>query len=126
MTEQHGTIHWTELMTDDIDRAKAYYTALCGWDWDTMPMEEGGTYCIAKRGEEMVAGMMSLADMPGMETVPPHWMTYLAVDDVDAAVKETQAQGGVVHRAPWDVPGVGRIAMIADPSGAAIGLMTPS
>jgi len=125
MSDLHGTVHWTELMTGDIEKAKAYYAAVCGWDWDSMPMEEG-LYYIAKTGEEMVAGMMSLADMQGMENVPPHWMTYLAVDDVDAAVKETVAQGGVVHRAPWDVPGVGRIAMIADPGGAAIGLMTPS
>ncbi len=125
MSELHGTIHWTELMTGDIEKAKTYYTAVCGWEWDTMPMEEG-LYYLAKKGEDMVGGMMSLADMEGMENVPPHWMTYLAVDDVDAAVKETQALGGVVHRAPWDVPGVGRIAMIADPSGAAIGLMTPS
>jgi len=125
MSDLHGTIHWTELMTGDIEKAKAYYTAVCGWEWDSVPMEEG-LYHIARIGEDMVAGMMSLADMEGMENLPPHWMTYLAVDDVDAAVKETQAQGGVVHRAPWDVPGVGRIAMIADPSEAAIGLMTPS
>jgi len=125
MSDLHGTVHWNELMTSDIEKSKAYYEAVCGWEWDTMPMEEG-LYYIAKKGEVMIGGMMSLADMQGMENVPPHWMTYLAVDDVDAAVKATKAQGGQVHRAPWDVPGVGRIAMVADPGGAAIGLMTPS
>ena len=88
-------------------------------------MEEGD-YILAKKGDAIISGMTDLAAMPGMEDVPPHWMTYLAVDDVDAAVKDTQAMGGVIHQAPFDVPGVGRIAMIADPSGAAIGLMTPS
>ena len=125
MSEQHGTVCWSELMTHDVTKAKAYYTAICGWEFDTMNMGEGD-YHIGRIGETMVAGVMDMADMPGMADMPAYWMTYLAVDDVDAAVKETKAQGGTIHRAPWDVPGVGRIAILADPGGAALGLMTPS
>jgi len=125
MSDLHGTVHWTELMTRDVAKAKAYYAKVCGWEFDEVPMEEG-IYHIARVGETMVAGIMDLADMPGMEAATPYWMTYLAVDDVDAAVKETAAMGGGVHRAPWDVEGVGRVAMISDPAGAALGIMTPT
>lgn len=126
MSDIHGEIHWTELMTRDLDAAKAYYTETCGWSWQVMPMAGGGEYHIAMRGEQMVAGAMDLAHMPGMEQVPPHWFTYLAVDDVDAAAAKTPEMGGQVMRDPFDVPEVGRIAIVSDPSGAAIGLMTPS
>jgi predicted enzyme related to lactoylglutathione lyase len=60
-----------------------------------------------------------------MAQMPPHWMTYVAVDDVDGAVRTTREAGGTVHREPFDVEGVGRIAIIADPTGAVLGIMTP-
>jgi predicted enzyme related to lactoylglutathione lyase len=125
MSDTHGTVVWTELMTRDVEKAKAYYTEVCGMEFSTMPMEEGD-YHLGSRGEQMVVGMMDMAQMPGMENIPAHWMTYLGVDDVDKAVAQTKAQGGTVFREPWDIEGVGRIAMIADPTGAALGLMTPS
>ncbi|MEM9584097.1 MAG: VOC family protein [Pseudomonadota bacterium] len=126
MSTPHGTIHWTELNTRDVDAAKAYYSKLCGWSFDTMPMEEGGTYCIGKIGDQMVAGLFDLTVMPETKDMESHWLTYIAVDDVDAAAKETEESGGKVYRAPWDVPGVGRVAIVADPTGAGFGIMTPS
>lgn len=126
MSDIHGEIHWTELMTRDVDAAKAYYTETCGWQWQTMPMEEGAEYHVAMRGDQMVAGAMDMTAMPGLEETPPHWFTYLAVDDVDAATARTAELGGQIIRPCFDVAGVGRIAIVTDPSGAAIGLMTPS
>ena len=125
MSELHGTVHWNELNTHDVAGAKAYYEKVCGWSFDTMPMESGD-YHIAKIGDTMIAGMFDVSDMPEMKEMPSHWLTYLAVDDVDAASEATKTAGGQVYREPWDIPGVGRIAIVADPSGAAIGLMTPS
>ncbi|MXU64457.1 VOC family protein [Oceanomicrobium pacificus] len=125
MSDLHGRIHWTELMTRDVQGAIDYYTKVCGWSVDGMEMPEG-MYYVAKKGDDMVAGMMNMAEMPGMEDVPPHWFSYIAVDDVDKAVDQTRSGGGTVMREPWDVGGVGRIAIIKDPTGAAIGLMTPS
>jgi predicted enzyme related to lactoylglutathione lyase len=61
-----------------------------------------------------------------MENVPPHWFTYIAVDDVDAAVAATRAAGGKVMKDVFEVPDTGRIAIIADPTGAALGIMTPA
>jgi predicted enzyme related to lactoylglutathione lyase len=125
MSETHGTVHWNELATRDVGAAKDYYAGVCGWTYEDMPMGEG-TYTIAKLGEKMVGGIFDMAAMPGMEQVPPNWMMYLAVDDVDAAAAQTTAGGGRVMRAPWDVPMVGRIAIVTDPTSAVVGLITPA
>lgn len=129
MSDRHGTIHWThwtELATHDIEAAKAYYAATCGWTYDEMPMPHGGTYHVAMKDEQMICGLFDMKDEPHMADLPAHWATYLAVDDVDAAVAAAADQGATVIRAPWDVPHTGRIAILSDPTGAVIGLMTPS
>ena len=125
MPWKHGEIHWTELATRDVAAARDYYAKTCGWTWSEMPMEDG-TYHVGMMGEEMVAGLYDMSSMPGMDEVPAHWLTYFAVEDVDAATEATKAAGGEVLRPPFDVPGVGRVAFLKDPAGAALGLMTPS
>ena len=70
--------------------------------------------------------MMDMNKTPGLENVPPHWFTYIAVDDVDAAVAATRTAGGRVIKEVFEVPDTGRIAIITDPTGAALGIMTPS
>jgi len=122
---KHGTVHWSELMTRDLDAAKAYYVSVCGWQINEMPMPDGGTYYLGMKGETPMAGMMQMDD-PQFEGVPSHWMTYLAVDDVDTAVQQTKDAGGEVLQDSFEVAGIGRIAILRDPTGAAIGLMTPA
>ncbi len=119
----HGEFAWNELMTDDVDKAKAFYTALVGWSFEGMAMSGDCTYWVAKRDGKPVAGIMNMAGVtpPG---VPPHWFSYLEVDDVDARVAQVAGKGGKVFREPFDIPEVGRIAIIADPTGAAMGWMT--
>lgn len=124
MSKPHGTVHWSELMTRDVAGAKAFYTALCGWEFEVMPMEDG-EYHLAMQDGVPVAGIMDMTGMPGMDEVPPNWGTYLAVADVDAAVEMARGSGGAVLQEPFDVPDTGRIAMLSDPTGAAIGIMTP-
>ena len=125
MDSTHGMIWWSELMTRDVAAARRYYEALAGWSFSTMPMGEE-TYHLACRNGQPIAGMMDMSKMPGVENVPPHWFTYIAVDDVDAAVAATRAAGGRVIKDVFEVPDTGRIAIIADPTGAALGIMTPS
>jgi predicted enzyme related to lactoylglutathione lyase len=125
MSENHGAIWWSELLTRDVAAAKAYYATVCGWTFDEMPMGDT-TYNVAKMGEKMVAGIMDIGAAEGMEDLPPLWITYLAVDDVDHAAEQTGAGGGEVVRAPWEIPGIGRIAMLKDPSGAIVGIMKPA
>lgn len=125
MSTKHGEVSWNELNTRDVAKAKAYYEAVCGWKFETMDMGQGD-YHIAKVGDQMVAGMMDVSGFPGLENTPPHWLMYIETKSVDDAVAETRAQGGTVYRDAFDIEGVGRIAIVADPSGAALGLMTSS
>lgn len=125
MTQNHGKIWWSELMTRDVPAAREYYEAVCGWTIEEMQMPEG-PYFICKQGEEMVAGIMDMTPMTHLDGVPSHWFTYIAVDDIDAAMTATVAAGGVVQRAPFEVGEVGKIAIVTDSTGAAVGLMQPS
>ena len=121
---EHGSFHWNELMTRDVDAAKAFYGATLGWSYDAMAMEDG-TYWIALSAGAPVGGIMDMAGVSPPE-VPPHWFAYVAVDDVDARVAKIADAGGEVLREPFDVPGVGRIAIVQDPTGAMLGWMTPA
>lgn len=126
MSGNHGKVWWTELMTRDVQGAMKYYGNTCGWTFETMPMEDqSGDYYVANLNGAPVAGIMDMAPMDHLKDVPPHWFSYFAVDDVDAAVAATKAAGGVVLREPFNVPCTGRIAILQDPTGAAMGLMTP-
>jgi hypothetical protein len=120
----HGSFHWNELMTRDAQRAKKFYSDCIGWSFDAMPME-GGTYWVAKLGDKPVGGIFPLAS-PQFDGVPESWMSYLAVDDVDARVRKATAAGATLMRPIFDVPGVGRIAILREPGGAGIGWITPA
>ena len=126
MSDTHGAVWWSELNTRNVDKAKDYYTKILGWTIDDMPMADGMVYHVAMRDGKPVAGIFDMTKVPGMEGIPDHWFTYMAVDDVDAATKQTKDLGGDVVRDPWDAEGVGRIAILKDAAGAAVGLMTPA
>ena len=124
MKEHHGKIWWTELMTSDLEASKKFYSDVTGWSFDGMPMPDGNTYTLFKTDGEVRGGM--LARTPGDFEGPDAWMSYFAVSDVDAAVDAVGGRGGSVMRPPFDVPGVGRIAIVADATGAVSGIMTPA
>ena len=88
-----------------------------------MPMGEGGTYWIAKMGDKPVGGIMSLADLPA--GAPTAWFPYIEVDDVDRRVEALTRNGGALARPLFDIPGIGRIAIVQDATGAMAGWMTP-
>ncbi|MGX9356610.1 VOC family protein [Roseobacteraceae bacterium S113] len=118
----HGRFVWHELNTRNIEKNRDHYAAAYGWEWDAQPMPEG-MYYVAKQGEEMVAGMFDITGIDGMDGVPDHWLIYMSVADVDATVAKLQSAGGGVIRPPFDVPGIGRFAIVQDAGGAAFGLM---
>lgn len=120
----HGNFYWNELMTRDVEKAKAFYASTIGWSFDGMPMPEG-TYWVAKVGGKPVGGLMAI-NSPQFAGVPEAWFAYLAVDDIDARVAAAVKAGATVMRPAFDVPGVGRIAILRQPDGAHIGWMTPS
>ncbi len=124
--EWHGRFYWTELMTWNAEKAKAFYAETLGWTYDVMPMAEGGDYIVCKAGDIMAGGIMEMKPGTGFDGLPDHWFAYIAVDDIDARVAQVEAAGGEIMRPPFDVPEVGRIAMVKDAAGAAIGWLTPS
>jgi len=122
MSLNHGKVWWSELMTHDPEGARAFYEAVCGWRFEEMPMEEG-SYLVAHAHGRPAAGIMAITEEMG--EVAPHWMTYIAVADVAAAMTQVKEAGGKMLRAPFHVPDTGWIALVEDASGAMVGLMTP-
>jgi predicted enzyme related to lactoylglutathione lyase len=120
----HGHFHWNELLTGDVERAKKFYAETLGWTFLPLPSETGDIYWVARLGDTPVAGIFPL-DKPGFEDVQERWMSYIAVDDVDARVKKAVAAGAKLMRPIFDVKGVGRIAILTEPGGAGIGWITP-
>lgn len=108
-------------MTTDAAAAKEFYAQLFGWEMDDRPMP-GMTYTVVKVGNQEVGGLMKMP--PDMEGVPPHWGVYVTVDDVDAAVQQVEELGGQVCMPPMDIPDVGRMALIQDPQGARLSVIT--
>ena len=126
MSSTNGKFCWNELMTRDVERAKKFYADTLGWSFEGMPMPGGGgTYWMAKTGDETVAGIFDIT-APEFAQVPESWMAYIAVDNVDARVKKATAAGAQLMKPIFDVPGVGRIAILMEPGGAGIGWMTPA
>jgi len=126
MANHPGSFCWFECGTNDLNKAKAFYSQLFGWDpVDTpMPGEGQGVYTLLKVGGEDVAGMYELAG-PQFEGVPPHWLSYVYVEDADASAAKAESLGATTMMAPFDVPGVGRIAFFSDPTGAHFAIFQP-
>ena len=118
----HGAICWSELNVRDAERAKKFYADTLGWTFQGMPME-GFTYWVcASEGARVGLFEMKGQDFEG---VPEHWLTYIAVDDIDARIKKAKAAGAEICKEPFDIPGVGRMAVLKPPGGAYIAWMTP-
>ncbi|NNE96340.1 MAG: VOC family protein [Acidimicrobiales bacterium] len=114
-THKTHNISWVDLAAKDVDESIKWYSGLFGWD----TFNDGETdYHIFMMGESPVGGVMQMR--PGMEDMPQVWSTYVTVEDADATVAEVKEAGGAVFQEPFEIPGGGRIAVIADPSGAAL------
>ena len=120
----HGYFHWNELMTRDPEAAKQFYGELMGWTFEPWQME-ARTYWVCKVGEAPVGGIFDM-NGPDFEGMPAHWFSYLHVDAVDERVERALSIGGELLRPAFDVPMVGRIALVKDPTGAALGWITPA
>ena len=121
----HGTFIWNELVTQDVEKAKAFYATTMGWTYDRFPMADGEAYWIIKLGEQRVGGMYVFKSPDGV-TIPDFWLPYIAVDDVDASVKQAVAKGAKLMKPIFEVPNIGRMAMLSEPGGASVAWMTPA
>jgi uncharacterized protein len=120
----HGQFQWNELRTRDAERAKRFYASTVGWSFEASATPDGETYWVALQDGKPVAGLFPLTS-PRFDGVPESWMSFLAVDDVDARVAKAIKAGAELVMPVFDVPGVGRIAMLREPGGAGIGWITP-
>jgi uncharacterized protein len=120
---QPGVPCWVDTWQPDADRAVSFYTQLFGWEAeDTMPPGvDGKQYMCRLRGRDVAA----IASRP--EEAPPNtaWNTYVWVEDAERTAEQAAAAGGSVLKEPFDALDGGRIAIIADPAGAALGVWQP-
>ena len=123
-TTPRGRFVWYDLVTTDPGGATDFYTKVAGWgtqDWPGTPTP----YTMWTTKDTPIGGVMKM--MPEMQgSMPPHWIGYVSVPDVDASAKDAESLGGKVLTAPMDIPEVGRFAVISDPQGAAIAIFTPN
>jgi uncharacterized protein len=117
-----GTINWADLVTTDLDAATAFYTGLFGWETEDLPMPGGGgVYRFFRLGGRDAAAAGTMPPEMAAQGIPSHWNVWVA-GDADQTVERATAAGGQVLMAPATLGPSGRLAVIADPSGAAIGV----
>lgn len=120
----HGNPSWYELTTSKgkLKATEEFYSKVFGWTFTDSGME-GFDYQLAHSNGALIAGFAVVPD--GAASAPPAWLIYFSVDNTDESVTKAKAAGSRIIQEPYDVPGTGRIAIIADPQGVSIGLLQP-
>ena len=120
-SDNRGRFVWYDLVTSDPGAAEDFYGQLIGWG--TQKWEEGDKpYTMWTNHDTPLGGIMDLPDELRQSGVPPHWMAYVAVDDVAVTAKAATDAGGRVMHEPTDIPGAGSFAILSDPQGAAFAI----
>jgi uncharacterized protein len=122
MVDTHGRFVWYELLTNDVEAAKAFYTNVVGWGIEDVSMP-GMTYLLLTVGGASVAGLSALPEEARRMGLTPRWIGYVGVDDVDAAAKRLQQLGGKVHVPPQNIGDISRFAIVEDPQTARLALL---
>jgi len=120
-----GAFCWTECATDDPAGSRKFYSSLFGWQTKEMPMGEGSSYSMAELGGKQVAGLTQLPEEAKKMGAPPHWLSYVAVEDVDATARKVTSLGGSLLVGPM-AAGPGRMAVFRDPTGGVAALWQSS
>ena len=120
LVNETGAVIWNELITDKPDAALAFYQAVVGLTTEMAPGQQN--YMLLKVDGTYVGGCME----PPMPGVPNQWAVYFAVEDAEATVAKATANGGQVLVEPFDIPSVGRCAVLADPQGAVFSVLKPA
>lgn len=113
---------WIELATPDAPAAREFYCMLLGWRFDNvMNMGPAGDYLFIQHGDEQLGAISPIM----REGVPPMWLCYFGVREVDAAVEAAKAHGGTVTNGPHEVPGGLHVFVVTDPAGAVVAFVGP-
>lgn len=121
MANSHGRFVWYELVTTEMEAAKAFYTDVVGWGTQDASMP-GADYTLFTAGGASVSGLTGLPDDARRSGFRPSWLGYVGVDDVDATADRIRQLGGVVHVPPMDISNISRISVAVDPQMAGIAL----
>lgn len=122
VVNESGALIWDELITDNPDSALPFLEAVVGISNASVEMGPGQTYTLLKVDGVDIGGCAR----PPMPGVPNHWHVYFAVEDADATAAAAAAAGGGVVAQPFDIPSVGRCAVLSDPQGAVFSVLTPA
>lgn len=119
-----GVPCFVDTLTGDLEATKRFYTGIFGWEFagpGAMPDDPPGEYYVARVGGDDVAAVGTLP----ASALPAAWNTYVSVHSADDVAAEAEANGGTVLSGPFDVPPAGRMAVVADPTGAALCIWEP-
>lgn len=121
-----GMFCWFECASTEAVKAKPFYAGLFDWNAEDLPMpgDPSGSYTMFRVGDADMAGLYQMSG-PQFEGVPSHWITYVQVDSADDTAERAAALGGKLVMPLMDVPGVGRIGFVQDPTAAIIGIFQP-
>ena len=121
--EEQDPFIWHELVTPDQKKSGEFFSKLFGWNTKEVDAGDYGTYTLFQNEGKDIAGMMNpTPDTPGEGS---YWHSYIAVTDIDSCARNASALGGNVLVPPHDIPNVGRICVVSDPTGAIAHLMQP-
>ena len=121
MANSHGRFVWYELMTTDMEAAKAFYTEVVGWGAQDASTP-GMAYTLFTAGGVSISGLMGLSEDARKSGLRPSWLGYVGVNDVDATADRLIELGGAVHVPPTDIPNISRFSVAVDPQMATIAL----
>jgi uncharacterized protein len=122
LSNAQGRFVWYELMTTDMEAAKAFYAGVVGWGTQDASMPGMG-YTLFTVGNASVSGVLDLPEDARKLGMRPSWLGYVGVDDVDASVERFKRLGGTVYVAPTDIPNISRISVAVDPQTTMIALL---
>ena len=120
-----GHLIWYELMTPDGHASKAFYDKVVGWQIGEPVAEYQGYRMIGRGDGGFAGGVLQLTDEMKQHGARPTWLGYVGVDDADAAVAAIEQAGGKALMPAFDIPKVGRVAMVTDPQGVPFYVMKP-
>jgi uncharacterized protein len=115
---------WNELATSNVDAAKDFYGKLLGWQFTDHTMGDT-TYTMIKSGDEAFAGIWQIPSEK-RDQIPPHWMSYILVNDVEDTLEKAKSLGADVRVPVTKADNKGRFAIVTDPTGAHIAFWEPT
>lgn len=119
-----GEFCWNELATPNLGAAKEFYGKMFGWEFTDHDMGNT-TYTMIRKGNKDFGGIWSIPTEQ-QNQIPPHWMTYILVDDLEGALVKAAKQGAKVIKEATKAGDMGRFGIIVDPTGAHIAFWQPN